>query len=95
MLLVRRVVGTSMQPTLTSGQVVIGSKIIKPRIGSIIIFTHLGREKIKRISAIRGKDVTVVGDNRQESDDSRSYGPIKTSDVKAVIIWPRQSRTRR
>ena len=94
MLLVRRVVGSSMQPTLSAGQVVIGSKIIKPRIGSIIIFTHLGREKIKRISAIRGQDVTVVGDNRQESDDSRSLGPINTSDVKAVIIWPRQSRTR-
>lgn len=95
MFILRRVAGDSMYPTLLSRQIVIGTKFIKPASGRIIIFDHMGREKIKRVVSIKGKNIHVIGDNQRASEDSRSFGPINFADVKAVVIWPRHVKQAR
>jgi len=36
---------------------------------------------------VEDKEVFVLGDNREISEDSREFGTVKTSDIKGRIIW--------
>lgn len=96
MVIVRRVVGKSMLPTLLDGDIVFGRTRKKAKAGDIVIAVHKNREIIKRVSKITGEQCFIEGDNKQASTDSRHFGPIAVTDVKAVVIWaftwPRHSR---
>ena len=59
--------------------------------GDIVIFRHDGKEKIKRIQAIKGDRMYVVGDHPAFSSDSREFGWINRSAVVAKVWWPRTS----
>lgn len=88
MLLVRRVVGESMLPTLPPGRIVVAvHRRMRP--GTVVVIQHEGREKIKRIHAIEGARVYVLGDNPEASTDSRHFGWLPGSNVLGVVIWPR------
>lgn len=92
---IRQISGHSMLPVLPPGTLVYGWRWfarLKP--GDVVIFFHNGKEKIKRITAIRGKKLYVVGDHEADSSDSRQFGWLDFDDVIAKIIWPRAPRDR-
>jgi len=89
MLVVRKIVGDSMLPTLKPGQLVYGwrSRNFKP--GQVVIAFMNGGEVIKRIKSIDGGKVYLVGDNPDGSTDSRSHGSVPDTKVEAIVFFPR------
>ena len=88
-LVVRRVNGDSMAPTLTDGQLVIGKQTRTLETGDIVIVSHDGLEKIKRIEKHQGDLIYLLGDNSAKSTDSRSFGWLPAKVIIAKVIWPR------
>lgn len=84
--------GSSMEPTLTDGQVLILLKsaywISEPKTDDIVVVQHGTEQYIKRIAACPGEvppdeedplpenRYYILGDNRDVSIDSRSFGSI-------------------
>lgn len=87
MIVVRRVVGSSMKPALFEGDIVIGVRYKRPKVGDIVIAKQRGREVIKRVDVIKKKKVYLVGDNKRHSSDSRHYGPVTQKSVLAVALF--------
>lgn len=91
-LFMRRVVGKSMAPRLSSGKIVIASPLLrKLKPGQVVILEHHGKEKIKRIERIdpdKG-NLFVIGDNLEASSDSRHFGWITRKAVRGRVFWPR------
>lgn len=87
---IRRVAGDSMLPLLRPGRIVIGRSWFKTLgAGDVVIVQHDGLEKIKRIQRIRDGQLFLVGDNQAQSRDSRSFGWLPISVVRAKVVWPR------
>ncbi len=86
-----RVVGPSMQPTYAPGERVLGCRFllwfnnIKP--GDIITFPHpqSGEILIKRVVKVDKSLVWVEGDNKNNSEDSREFGPIRFDTIQTKI----------
>ena len=86
-MMLRRVSGNSMLPTLTHGQIVYVRRwLYSPRVNDVVMIRHEGLDKIKRIKAIHGHDITVVGDNPQESTDSRQFGVLPVAVVVGKVL---------
>jgi hypothetical protein len=77
-----------MLPTLRPGRIVVGLRIERIKQGNIVIVSHEGLEKIKRITGIRPGEVFVIGDNQEQSKDSRQFGWLDNGKVLAKIYWP-------
>ena len=86
---IRRVVGDSMAPTLNAGQVVVGFQARSLNIGDVVIITHNGLDKIKRIEKHQGDVVYLLGDNGANSTDSRTLGWLPAKSIIAKVIWPK------
>jgi type IV secretory pathway protease TraF len=86
-----------MEPGLRHGRIVLfrtslpGSRY-KP--GDIVLFNHDGLEKIKRIHTLRkheGKtEAFLLGDNAENSIDSREFGWIPLGNIRGRILWPNE-----
>lgn len=84
-MIIRRVEGTSMSPSIVAGSMVVGIKKT-PNINDIVIARVKNKEVIKRVRSIDNDAVFLVGDNSLESTDSREYGSINKSDILAVVM---------
>ncbi|RMD96833.1 MAG: nickel-type superoxide dismutase maturation protease [Deltaproteobacteria bacterium] len=75
-----------MSPTLEGGEIVLVDprcyRRRVPRPGEIVVFLHpfrSGVRLVKRVAAVRGDRLHLLGDNPRESTDSRSFGSIPLS----------------
>ncbi len=85
MVLIRRVKGASMLPALKHGSIVVAISGIKARVGDIVVAKLNNRSVIKRLERIDNDSCYLVGDNRQESSDSRHYGRVPSSAILGVM----------
>lgn len=85
--------GTSMVPTLKPGKKVLVSKLPyffrTPHIGDIVAIYDPRDKKIlvKRIKKDSSGEFFVMGDNKKESTDSRTFGWIKKKDIIGKVIF--------
>jgi SOS-response transcriptional repressor LexA len=80
-----------MAPTLVAGQLVVGRQTRDLRPGDVVIVSHNGLEKIKRIEKQQGDLIYLLGDNAGASTDSRSFGWLPAKVIIAKVIWPKLS----
>lgn len=80
-----------MLPTLTNGQDVISFNWAylgtKPKVGDVVVIEVDGREIIKRVVEVNGKQVLVEGDNKDESTDSRNFGPVDMDKIIGKVVY--------
>ena len=83
-----RVQGDSMSPTLDDGCSVLAlsPKIVRVRPGCVIAFRRSEQLYIKRALSREGDGWFVVGDNPSRSTDSRRFGPVAESAIRAVVV---------
>ena len=86
--IIRKISGNSMMPHLRPGKLVLARRSSNYEAGDLIIFTHNCLEKIKRVSYFIGDIFYVLGDNLENSTDSRVFGNIDKSDILGKVIWP-------
>lgn len=84
MLRLRRVVGTSMEPTLTNGSVVltVGSRC---QAGDVVIAHTNDGQVVKRVTEVLGNTIKLCGDNKAAS----SRYSVEKSDILGRVIWPK------
>ncbi len=86
MILFRRVIGHSMEPTLKEGQYVWAHQVRNFKPGQIVI-AHIGsKEVIKRIAKVESGTVYLTGDNKSHDHD---IGNVVDSMIVGVVFWPR------
>ena len=80
--------GKSMLPTLQPGQNVLSVNwFYKPKVGEIVVVEVNGKEMVKRVQKVDGRHIFVEGDNKEESTDSRYFGPISRDQIKGKVIY--------
>lgn len=90
-IVVRRVVGHSMMPTLKPGAIVLGLTWMKPAVGQILIVRDGDKEIIKRLKSSSNDELELVGDNHSDSLDSSKLGTFSSDQVIAVVVFPRSA----
>ena len=85
-----RVEGDSMLPLLKHGDEVLVNEGVEVGIGDIVVAKHpyrTGIEMVKRIKEIdENGRYFLIGDNSEESTDSRSFGSVSRKLVRARVI---------
>lgn len=88
----RRVVGSSMLPTLRDGQIVIVRLTRNFTVGDVVTAYVSGKDVIKRITKIKDGKVYLEGDNLKHSTDSRSFGWLSDQYIEGKVVYPRISK---
>lgn len=78
-----------MEPALHAGQLVIGKETRMLQPGDVVIVSHNGLEKIKRIERQQGDLIYLLGDNAAASTDSRDFGWLPAKTIIAKVVWPK------
>lgn len=91
MFVIRRVEGLSMLPTFRHGNIVVGWRFRRPRVGDVVIAKHHRVELIKRVSELQDGKVFLLGDNSEESTDSRQFGWLPSHAIVAVVVTLRRT----
>ncbi len=81
-----RVAGHSMEPTYWVGDLLLGWRWFKPKVGQVVVAQTPERIIVKRVKRIDGNSVWLEGDNPNYSTDSRDFGPLARKAIQAVII---------
>jgi len=82
-----------MVPTLDPGDRLLVLRL-RPRVGDVVALVHDGRTILKRVAAIDGDDVTVLGDNAEASTDSRAFGPVARRSILGRAVYRYAPRRR-
>ncbi|HEX7042678.1 MAG TPA: S26 family signal peptidase [Patescibacteria group bacterium] len=88
-ILIFKISGKSMEPTLYQGQKVLVWKYGLCRVGNIVVLKNPITDLFitKRIKEIKKGKYFVVGDNKNESSDSRDFGWIKRENIIGKILF--------
>jgi len=78
-----------MAPALKAGQLVVGRDTRELQPGDVVIVSHDGIEKIKRIERQQGDLIYLLGDNASASTDSRDFGWLPAKTIIAKVVWPK------
>ncbi len=83
--------GKSMNPTLKDGEIVLVDKAAETiEVGDIVVAKHpieQNSELIKRVAQINEQgNYFLVGDNLQESNDSRHFGAVTRKYIKGKVV---------
>lgn len=82
--------GTSMNPTLKNGEVVLVDREAEIEVGDIVVAKHpikQNSEIIKRIERINEREhYFLVGDNLEDSNDSRHFGAVTKEYIKGKVV---------
>lgn len=82
--------GTSMNPTLRDGEVVLVDRDAEIEVGDIVVAKHPIEqisEVVKRVQRINERGhYFLVGDNLDDSTDSRHYGPVTREYIKGKVV---------
>jgi len=86
----RRIVveGDSMRPTLEPGDRLLLVPCRRPSVGDLVAVPdpRSGRLLVKRVRAVDGLSVEVVGDNPAASTDSRAFGPVPRRVLRGRVV---------
>lgn len=79
--------GKSMLPALEDGQDVVSVNwFYKVKVGDIVVIKVNGKEMVKRVQKIQGQQVFIQGDNKEESTDSRQFGPVSMDQIVGKVV---------
>ena len=82
--------GDSMTPTLKTGDRVLIDKSSPISIGDVVVANHPFKSSvklIKRVSSIAPDgNISLIGDNPNESSDSRGFGSINRTDIIGRVV---------
>ncbi|MBK9153337.1 MAG: nickel-type superoxide dismutase maturation protease [Chloracidobacterium sp.] len=82
--------GTSMNPTLRDGEVVLVDRDAEIEVGDIVVARHpieQVTEVVKRVERINERGhYYLVGDNLDDSTDSRHYGAVAREYIKGKVV---------
>ena len=85
------VAGRSMEPALRDGDwVIVASLARPPRVGEIVLARDprvAERLVLKRVARVKGGVCMLLGDRREESTDSRTFGPVALSAVLGRAVF--------
>lgn len=82
-----------MEPFISSGDIILVNRLSylfkNPKIGDVVVIKKNNKKKylIKRIQKVRKKTYFVVGDNKNQSIDSRNFGWITKEDIIGKMIF--------
>lgn len=89
---ITKVVGRSMEPTYYNKDHLLYCKHMQPQPGDVIIVRDPLDSRdvlIKRVMWISSDEVYVLGDNRDNSEDSRTFGSLPTTSILGVVLFSR------
>ena len=85
-----RIEGDSMAPVLRDGDDVIVDGKAPVNIGDVVIARHPFRESVEMAKRVTGIDANgkffLVGDNADESTDSRTFGPVSGGLILGKVV---------
>lgn len=79
--------GNSMSPNLKEGTDILTFNWNKIKVGDVVVIKNEGKEIVKRVQSINGREVFVQGDNKEGSTDSRHFGPINIDQVVGKVVY--------
>ena len=82
-----RVSGDSMEPSFHDRQWLIINRIGQPKVGDVVVLKYENPQLIKRIIPPEGDGWWVEGDNKEQSTDSRSFGPVPKTVIVGKVGW--------
>ncbi len=85
-IVIRRVEGHSMEPTLKQGAIIFATPLLSVGKGDVVVAQRDDKDIIKRATKIKDEKYFLEGDNSSHSRDSRRFGLVEKSEVLGRVI---------